>query len=175
MARFFSLLTCGVFARRVNSSSAPPIERIARVLALEAEGRARVTIAGGGCGRCHEAGGCGEISFSRLFHACPREISVENLAGAKPGEEVIVAFSAEILRQQANAAYLWPLLALLFGALAGHAVGGESGALLGCATGLAFAWLFLLWQGKRLGKAKARPYIIRLPSQSGQGVFQGES
>ena len=65
------------------------IETQATVTALEGD-YALVEASQGGCGRCHEQGGCGGNNASQLFCHGPRHFRVLNPLGVKVGEKVVV-------------------------------------------------------------------------------------
>ncbi|MDD2885327.1 MAG: SoxR reducing system RseC family protein [Dechloromonas sp.] len=120
---------------------------------------ALVEVAQGGCGRCHEEGGCGGQSLTQMFCSGPRQYRVDNASGAQAGEQVVVAVPGGAIRQAAHRAYGVPIAACLLGGLLGQSVGGDLAAMAGALTGLALAFIYLrLWarQGGRVGQ----PYII---------------
>ena len=83
-----------------------------------------------------------------------------NGAGRVAGERVRVLLPAGSIRRSAVAAYAYPLLALLGGALGGSELGGEAGALGGALLGLGIGWLHLRrveWRWR--GDASLRPSI----------------
>ncbi|MDR0439868.1 MAG: SoxR reducing system RseC family protein [Candidatus Accumulibacter sp.] len=102
---------------------------------------ALVRIAGGGCGRCHEPGGCGG-NLTEMFCLSPKVYRVRNPRGAKPGEEVLVVIRDRTLFRSAVAGYVPLLLGLFLGAALGLKFAGESGSMIGAAGGLAAAWGF---------------------------------
>lgn len=123
-------------------------------------GEALVEIEQGGCGRCHEEGGCGGQNLTQMFCAGPKSYRVENTVGARPGDHVVVAVAAGSVRRTANLAYGLPLLGIIGGALAGTAfagdTGGVAGALLG--GGSVFAWVRHRTMGA--GNFSPRPHIV---------------
>ncbi|MDR2637688.1 MAG: SoxR reducing system RseC family protein [Zoogloeaceae bacterium] len=153
-----------------------PHERIMRLVALENDGYASVEPLDGGCGRCHEEGGCGDVHLAHLF-ARARRFRVKNETGARPGDTVIVVLPAGRLSRQATLAYVVPLLALIAGALAGDALAGEIGALAGGLLGLLLAWGALSRLARPscppptplpLGKTASEPYIAKILPQTGE-------
>lgn len=75
----------------------------------------------GGCGRCHEAGGCG----STLLNESPRPrrlnlYRLPNVIDAQPGESVVVEIPDELLLRAAGWSYLFPVLLILLGAELGR-------------------------------------------------------
>lgn len=98
----------------------------------------------GGCGRCHEPGGCGGQSLSQMFCAKPREYALPNTVMAQVGERVVLGVPEGVLNRTAMLAYVVPVLAVLLGALVGRSWGGSDGAaVIGAALGLGSGWLLL--------------------------------
>lgn len=115
------------------------IEVHARVASIEGD-HALVAVAEGGCGRCHEPGGCGGKNLSQMFCASPKEYRVRNDRGAKVGEMVIVVVDEGVLRRSVLVAYGAPLVGLFAGAGLGLAFAGDIGAMAGAGAGLVLAW-----------------------------------
>ncbi|MDR2239485.1 MAG: SoxR reducing system RseC family protein [Zoogloeaceae bacterium] len=111
---------------------------------------------GGGCGHCHEAGGCQSGILGRIFRNKPRQFRLPNHIGAMPGERVIVRVDEGATLRAALLTYLLPALCLLLGAAAGAALngGGDAGAALGALAG------FALRRTARFA-AVAEPALIR--------------
>lgn len=142
-------------------------EQTGRVTGVEGD-FALIQVEGGGCGRCHEAGGCGGQQLTQMFCSTPRQYRVKNPIGAKPGDQVSIILPAGALSRYATLAYGMPLLGLLAGAVAGDALGGNGGALLGAAAGAFLAFLGLRFYSKgRAGKNSREPYIGRIKSSGG--------
>lgn len=96
------------------------------------------------CGRCGDKGQCGKSP------AGPRRYAVRNLAGARPGDTVIVSVPDGAVLKAAALTYLMPLLFVIGGAAAGTSWGGEglpavAGAALGLVTGIAALRVFNMW------------------------------
>ena len=124
-------------------------------------GDALVEVESGGCGRCHEAGGCGGQQLTQMFCGGAKSYRVANTVGAQPGDRVQIAIGAGRIRQTANLAYGLPLLALLGGAFAGLGLAGEAGAMLGAAGGLLLAFLFVRRRSlATAGNSGERPHIV---------------
>ena len=96
-----------------------------------------------GCGRCREVGGCGGNNLAKLLCSTPRTFRVPNPERRSVGERVRVRVGEGSVRRSALAAYAFPWLALLLGALAGSAAAGEAGAIGGAIVGLLVGWLGL--------------------------------
>lgn len=104
---------------------------------------ALVEVAQGGCGRCHEKGGCGGQNISQMLCATPKAYRVRNPLGAEVGERVMVAIGSGSVRRVANLVYVFPLLMAIVLAALGHHWFGEPGAIFGLLGGLAAAYLFV--------------------------------
>ncbi|NJD24584.1 MAG: SoxR reducing system RseC family protein [Betaproteobacteria bacterium] len=139
----------------------PEVQTIrAIVRAIDGE-QALVEVEEGGCGRCHETGGCGGQNISRALCGGPRSYRADNAIGARVGEHVTVAIGAGAVRRSANLAYVFPLFAALAGAVAGTALAGEGGAIAGTAGGL-FLGFVRLRRGSAAGTGYAtdRPHLV---------------
>lgn len=123
--------------------------------------QAVVEVEHGGCGRCHEKGGCGGQHLTQMFSSGPRTYYVDNRAGASIGERVTVAIAADSVRRTANLAYGVPLVATLIGAALGTQVGGDLGAMFGAGIGLLFSVFYVRFRSPdHSGNFPDRPYII---------------
>lgn len=131
----------------------------ARVRALE-EGAALVEVLDEGCGRCHEAGGCGGHHLTRFFCSAPRTFFVDSCSGVEVGTEVTIALPVKAVFAAATLAYVLPVLALLAGALVGMVLGDDRGAMLGGLAGLLAAWLAVRRMLSGAGNRMGRPNII---------------
>jgi sigma-E factor negative regulatory protein RseC len=122
---------------------------------------ALVEVEQGGCGRCHEQGGCGGQSLTQMFCSEPKRYRVVNHIGAGVGDRVVVAIAAGSVRKSANLGYVLPLTATIGGAVLGMQLGEDTGAMLGAAAGLLLSFLYI---GRRTatgnGFSATRPHII---------------
>lgn len=135
---------------------------LARVVSLEgAHALVRVEE---GCGRCHEAGGCGGVSLTRFFCHSARVCLARNACAAQPGDRVRVVMPARALARLATLTYGLPLAGLLLGALAGETFIGGKGALAGGLAGLLLAWGALFFLARRIGNPGDEPYIHSIHS-----------
>lgn len=122
---------------------------------------ALVEVEQGGCGRCHEEGGCGGQQLTQMFCAGPRRYRVANDVGAAVGERVTIAIAPGSIRRSANLAYLLPLTAGIAGGGIGMALGGEGASILGFLAGLAAAFIHIRRRGAAgAGISRARPHIV---------------
>lgn len=115
----------------------------------------------GGCGRCHESGGCGGVRVSQMLCTSPRLWRVLNPRGAAMGEEVRIAVAEGAVGASAMLIYVQPLGALLSGAILGSLLAGEGGAIAGGALGLLAAWRWVSWrQRRRHCDPRFHPHIL---------------
>lgn len=122
---------------------------------------ALVEIEQGGCGRCHEEGGCGGQQLTQMFCGGPRHYRVANDIGAAVGELVTIGIADGVVRQSANLAYGLPLLALIVGALLGSWLADDTGAMFGGLLGLLLAFGAVRRRAQAgAGNSAHRPYII---------------
>lgn len=150
--------------RQTQTTAPAASEQTGRVVALDGE-HALIEVVGGGCGRCHEAGGCGGQQLTQMFCSTPRQYRVRNLPGAAVGDLVSVAVPAGVLGQHASLAYGLPLLGLILGAVLGNALAGDATALAGGVLGMALAWWVVRRRVQRLtGNSDTEPHICRIKS-----------
>ena len=132
----------------------------ALVRALEGD-EAIVEVEAGGCGRCHEDGGCGGQHLTQMLCSNAKTYRVDNPLGAQVGERVTVAIAAGSIRRTANLAYGVPLLGVFVGAALGMALGGDGGAVLGAGGGLAAAMFYVRHRAQSgVVDSLGRPHII---------------
>lgn len=123
---------------------------------------AHVEVEHGGCGRCHEEGGCGGQQLTQMFCGGPKTYDLENKIGAAIGDKVTVAIGAGNVRRTANLAYGIPLLATIAGAAAGAALGGDLEAVGGAVGALVVAFLYVIVRVRSGSKdISVRPYMLR--------------
>ena len=134
---------------------------IAAVVREISDGVAFVEVEHGGCGRCHEPGGCGGQQLTQMFCHGPKTYCVENPVGAAIGDRVVVAIASGELRRSANLAYILPLTAAIVGALIGMPLGGDPGAMIGALAGLVIAFLYVRHRAvQRVDDPAFRPHIV---------------
>lgn len=121
---------------------------------------ALVEVEQGGCGRCHETGGCGGQHLTQMMCSGPKTYRVRN-TGARVGDHVTVAIAAGAVARSANLAYAMPLAGLIGGAALGMTLAGDVGAMAGGGLGLAGAWLGVRARvGSGAGANDFHPYLI---------------
>lgn len=96
-----------------------------------------------GCGRCGEPGGCGGNHLGKMLCRTPSTVLALNPECCGVGARVRVRVGEGALGRSALNAYAWPCLALIAGAVAGSAIGGEAVAIGGAIVGLLVGWLGL--------------------------------
>lgn len=120
---------------------------------------AEVEVEQGGCGRCHEKGGCGGQQLTQMFCSGPRTYRVANGVGAEVGNSVMIAIAAGSVRKNANLAYILPLTATIAGAVVG-APFGDGFAMAGGGIGLILSFLYIRFRGAGPGNPDECPHII---------------
>jgi sigma-E factor negative regulatory protein RseC len=130
------------------------------VRALEGN-EALVEVEQGGCGRCHEEGGCGGQHLTQMFCSSPKTYRVENRFAAGVGEHVTVAIGAGSVRRTANLVYVLPVLAGIAGAFVGARLGGDLPAIIGAASGLVLSFVYVRFRSSGSAAVSVeRPYIV---------------
>lgn len=130
------------------------------VRSLEGE-LAIVEVEQGGCGRCHEKGGCGGQHLTQAFCSSPRTYRVGNPGSARVGDLITIGIPASALRYSANLAYGIPIVGIFAGAAAGMAFYGDTGSMLGGLAGLVLAWLLIRYKSRTgLLNPEYQPKII---------------
>lgn len=124
-------------------------------------GDALVEVEQGGCGRCHEEGGCGGQQLTQMFCRGPKSYRAENTIGAGIGERVVVATPSGSVRRTANLAYGAPLMGAIGGALVGMPLGGDPGAMVGAFCGLLAALGYVRFRSRLdAGNIQSRPHLV---------------
>lgn len=130
------------------------------VRALDGES-ALVEVEQGGCGRCHEEGGCGGQQLTQMFCSGPKNYRVTNAVGATIGDRVKIAVAPGSIRRTANLAYILPLTVAIAGAVLGMPFGGDLGAIVGSLCGILAAFLYIRFRTRQgVGNFAERPHII---------------
>ena len=125
---------------------------------------ALVEVEAGGCGRCHEKGGCGGQQLAQMFCASPKTYRVSNNLGLDIGDRVTLAIAAGSVRRTANLAYGVPLTATIIGAALGTLLAGDFGGIFGAAVSFALSLFYVRMRSHDAsGKFLERPYIVSIP------------
>ncbi len=119
-----------------------------------------VHVDAGGCGRCHEDGGCGGHNLGAMLCRSPREYRVLNPGQSGLGERVTIVVSEGVVKSTALMAYGFPLLLLFAGAALGTWLYGDevgiAGGVLGLLAGMTVSGFL---QRKKNGGAGQEPFI----------------
>ena len=158
----------GVVAQTQPTHSAPANVSIGTIVARDGA-YAIVRIDEGGCGRCHEPGGCGgSANVGRIFCSEKREYRAFNPERIGVGETVSVSIAAGAVRRSALKAYALPLLLLFIGAIGGASFGGSSGgtwgesaSIGGAVCGLVFGWWLLARDRRRSERDPSLQPVVR--------------
>ncbi len=102
------------------------IETRAMVVQLEGKYALVESVQGGGCGNCNSESGCGSSKLSQLFGREPRQFRVLNKGNAQVGTLVQVTLPEGVLVSGALLMYIFPLILLLVGAMAGGLWGNDT-------------------------------------------------
>jgi sigma-E factor negative regulatory protein RseC len=95
-----------------------------------------------GCGECSSKASCGSVKlFSSVVET--EEIKIKNTLGLKEGDSVVLELAPAKLLQGTFLVYLLPLFSLMFFAVLGKIIGGESISIIAGLVGLAVS-LFLV-------------------------------
>jgi len=122
---------------------------------------AHVEVEHGGCGRCHEKGGCGGQQLTQMFCAGPKTFHVENDIGADVGDRVVIAIAPGSVSRIANFAYIFPLTVTIVGGVLGASFGGDLNAMIGAGIGLCASFLYVIIRShSNIGNLSERPHII---------------
>lgn len=121
----------------------------------------QVEVEHGGCGRCHEKGGCGGQHLTQMFCSSPKTYRVENTIGAVVGDRVKIAVAVGSVGRTATLAYILPLTATIAGAALGASFGSDLSAMVGAGVGLSAAFLYVIARSRSsTGNFTERPHII---------------
>lgn len=118
----------------------------------------------GGCGHCHEVGGCKSGILIQLFNDKPRQFRIINRIGARQGERVIVRIAEGATLRAALLTYLVPVLFLLLGGALGKTMmeGGDGATALGALGGFALGVLAGLTLRRTRLAPVADPVLVKI-------------
>lgn len=125
----------------------------------------------GGCGRCHEPGGCGGGSvIGQVFGPRCTIFRVPNTIDAKPGDRVVVRLVDGDMLRAALMVYLLPVALLVAGAFLGLALAenaGDGATFLGGALGFLLALVAVVrFQARERGRGRLQPVLRRGPAST---------
>ena len=103
--------------------------------------------ASSGCSACDAGKGCGAGVFGRLLQRKPVVLEFKNSLGTQEGQAVVVGLPETLFLALVMRLYFYPLLAGLFGAVAGHWLAGRAqfGPGLTDFSALAGSFVFAAW------------------------------
>ncbi len=133
----------------------------------------RLTKAQGGCGRCHEKGGCGGSVLSDPFRQARQTFTVENTLNAQVGDVVWLEIAEGATLRAAGLVYGLPLFSGLLGASLGTYLASppvqDIYATGGLLVGLILGLVGLRLISQRRAAAQARPQM-RWPDTAGSSL-----
>lgn len=137
------------------------------------------------CGTCRAKAGCGQHTMSQLgrkislwlpLSGLPETVPAESL---RIGQQVVVGLPEGAILRSTLVLYGVPLLALVFGAIIGHAVWGEVGSIILSVLALALGFkLARYWSLEK--QQRWQPHFIRhcfppLPSENAVNIIQRQT
>lgn len=132
-----------------------------RVCAIDgALASVELTVHEGGCGRCHEAGGCGGQNITRALCGKTKKIIVPNTLNAVVGDVVRVGVEEQALRAIATRVYVFPFLGLIVGAAIGDRLFASADSTGGIVGGVVGFLLVLALSASRRTASSLRPRMI---------------
>jgi len=131
------------------------LEETASVITIEKDHAKVALVRSEACGACAARNICHPSSTKTM------EMMVLNTAGAHPGDKVIISLPPSELLKASATAYLMPTVTAVAGAAIGWSrTGQDSGAIIGCAAGLALGLGLLFFLDKR--HKIPEPFISRV-------------
>ena len=131
------------------------LEETASVVSLRGDSATVVLVRSDACGGCAAKHMCHPSSGETM------QMEVRNVAGAHPGDKVIISLPPDELLKASATAYLMPAVAAVSGGAVGWSRYGTDGAaIVGTLIGFALATLYLFWQGRK--KRGSTPFISRI-------------
>lgn len=126
------------------------VEGIARVVAVQGSLAWLEPDGSAGCRACPAAGRCGD---GGVAPAAARRFALDNAAGLRIGESIVVGVAPEVLLKAALTAYFLPLLSGFAAAgIADAAFGGDAPAFAAMLGGLAAGLLAARLAARKLGE-----------------------
>ncbi len=149
------------------------IEETAKVIAIKNRHITVESVVKSSCSGCQQIDSCGSGQVAKAF---PQKKLLMQFSSDFPvnlGDIVVIGLSEAILLKSAWQVYMWPLLGLIFGALAGQSMveqGLVNHEIVAIALSFVFGYLgFYLARRKQSSMASSRqwsPVILRVASSS---------
>ena len=131
------------------------LEETASVVSLRGDSATVVMVRSEACGGCAAKHMCHPSSGNTM------QMEVKNVAGAHPGDKVVISLPPEELLKASVTAYLMPAVAAVAGGAIGWSRYGTDGAaIIGTLIGFAFATVYLIWHGRK--NRDSVPYISKV-------------
>jgi positive regulator of sigma E activity len=120
------------------------LEETASVVALKGDIATVVLVRSDACGGCAARHMCHPSSGDAM------QMEVKNVAGAHPGDKVVISLPPDELLKASATAYLMPAVtAVVGGAIGWSRYGTDGAAIVGTLVGFALATVYLFWHGKK--------------------------
>ena len=113
-----------------------------------------------GCGRCHEAGGCG-ATWGADTHKGKRVYRVPNDIGVRIGDEVVLTMPDGALLRASLLAYFLPIVLVIVAAGIGSTI-SEASAVGGAGIGLAVGMVLVRYGQSRMLAAREPLLSMRI-------------
>ena len=131
------------------------LEETASVVSLNGGNATVVMVRSEACGGCAAKQMCHPSSGNTM------QMEVRNIAGARPGDKVVISLPPEELLKASATAYLMPAVAAVAGGSIGWSRYGTDGAaIIGTLIGFSAAAIYLFWHGRK--KRDSAPFISRI-------------
>jgi len=131
------------------------LEETASVISLDGDKATVVLVRSDACGGCAAKHMCHPSSGESM------QMDVKNVAGAHPGDKVVISLPSSELMKASATAYLMPAVAAVIGGAVGWSRYGTDGAaIIGTLIGFALATLYLFLHGRK--ERDSIPFISRV-------------
>lgn len=131
------------------------LEETASVVSLRGDSATVVLVKSEACGGCAAKNMCHPSSGNTM------QMEVKNVAGAHPGDKVVISLPPDQLLKASVTAYLMPAVAAVAGGAIGWSrYGTDAAAIVGTLVGFAVATVYLFWHGRR--NRGSVPFISRV-------------
>ncbi|NWO05399.1 MAG: SoxR reducing system RseC family protein [Alteromonadaceae bacterium] len=139
------------------------ITETGKVVAIDGNSAWVQTIRTSACQSCSARAGCGQRALASVSGGRANQVRVLNSALARVGDEVVLGIDERSLLTASLRVYGIPLLAMVFGCIAGFRWfgGNDLAAVLGAGAGLAAGFALLRFRQGRDGEA-CQPRMLRV-------------